>query len=110
MMADTNTAKMFYSSAPLLLSFFITGSRSCRDPSDSSHGAHLHLPRAAQEKLWHSHHLLSGRVPACSPSLPLTTSLLCSSLHDKGRKALVHSSLWAGARFPSPSALPLSHG
>lgn len=35
------------------------GSGPGRYPLGSTHCAHLHLPRAAEEKLWHSHHLLS---------------------------------------------------
>ena len=38
---------------------FVSGSCSRRDPLDSSHSAHLRLPRAAQEILWHPHRLLS---------------------------------------------------
>lgn len=38
----------------------IAGSGACWDPSNSPHSAHLHLPGATQEVLWHSHHLLNA--------------------------------------------------
>lgn len=39
--------------------FALAGSRSRWYPLGPPHGAHLHLPGAAKETLWHSHRLLN---------------------------------------------------
>lgn len=68
---------------------FVTGSRPRWNPLDSSHGAHLHLPRAAQEILWHSHRLLiSLSRAALQPSTlhPHSTPSALYSGHHPGKK------------------------
>ena len=58
---------------PNRLSVAAAGSCSGWDPVDSSHGAHLHVPGAAEEVLWHHHHLLSMLPMTSETSSPLPT-------------------------------------
>lgn len=93
---------------------FIAGSCSCRDPLDSPHSAHLHLPGATQKVLWHSHRLLN--VPCDffthtpTLSLSITTSRHHSALYDlqERREEKKGSMCMCSFSFCSTS-LPLLH-
>lgn len=89
----------------------LTGTCSCRNPLDSPHSAHLHLPWAAQETLWHSYHLLIALWPAAlkPPLLPTPTVTL---LFIKGKKGRKTHTVWYGLcmlslSFSSTSTLQL---
>lgn len=91
---------MYRRTRHLTPSDFVAGSGPRGYPIGPSHSAHLRLPRAAQETLWHLHHLLST---LCNQPRPSSSSSLYQRLPaftSEGRKGVVQ---FTRAFCPPPS-------